>query len=88
MFWLGQEAADEATDGLAEIIESDEEDIEVRRQAIFALSQQENERAIPLLIDIARSPLHPELRRQAFFWLADSDDERVIDFFEEILTGS
>ncbi len=86
VFWLGQEAADEATEGLAQIVDSDD-DIEVRKHAVFALSQRPNGEAIPLLIMIARTHQHPEIKRQAFFWLADSEDPRAIEFFAEVLSG-
>jgi HEAT repeat protein len=60
-------------------------DREVRRQAVFALSQRSNDQGVPSLIRIARTNPDPELRRTALFWLGQSDDPRVLKLFEEIL---
>jgi len=87
LFWLGQEAADAATEGLAEVARADEEEQEVREAAIFALSQRPDNQAIASLIEIARSADQAESRRTAMFWLAQSEDDRVVAFFEEVLLG-
>lgn len=84
IFWLGQEAAREATAGLVEILDDDDEEIRIRQQAVFAISQHDEE-GVPILIRVARTNRHPQLRRIAFFWLADSEDSRAIALFEEIL---
>jgi HEAT repeat protein len=60
-------------------------DREVRKQAVFALSQRSANQGVPALIRIARTSSDPELRRTAIFWLGQSDDPRAIDLFEEIL---
>lgn len=87
LFWVGQEAAEAATEGLSEVALADEEEQEVREAAIFALSQRPANQAITSLIEIARSAEQAESRRTAMFWLAQSEDERVVDFFEEVLLG-
>jgi HEAT repeat protein len=87
LFWVGQEAADAATEGLAEVARDDDEDQEIRNAAVFALSQRPNDEAVPILMDVARSAEDPETRRTAMFWLAQSEDDRVLAFFEAILTG-
>ncbi|MGH7470995.1 MAG: HEAT repeat domain-containing protein [Longimicrobiales bacterium] len=85
VFWLGQEAAQAATTGLREIIDSDEE-IEVREHAIFALSQRPNEESVPALIALVRrNNVDPRLKKRALFWLGQKDDPRAIALFEEIL---
>jgi hypothetical protein len=85
VFWLGQ-AAGAAVDGALDSIASDPgTDREVRKQAVFALSQRRSEEAVPALIRIARSNEDPELRKTALFWLGQSNDPRAIDLFEEIL---
>jgi HEAT repeat protein len=61
-------------------------DREVRKSAVFALSQQPNSIGVPSLIRIARSNRDPEIRRSAIFWLGQSDDPRALALFEEILT--
>jgi hypothetical protein len=85
LFWVGQEAADAVTGGLAEVALDEDEDQEVRDAAVFALSQRPADEAVPILMEIARTAPHIQTRRSAMFWLAQSKDERVYAFFEEIL---
>lgn len=87
LFWLGQEAADAATQGLAEVASSEDEDQEIRNAAIFALSQRPTEEGLPVLMELARTGAQAETRRTAMFWLAQSGDDSVIVLFEEILLG-
>jgi hypothetical protein len=88
IFWLGQAAAEKATAGLHGILGDDSEEIEIRKQAVFALSQQRNEAAVTALIDVAQSSREPELRKNALFWLGQQhEDPRVIALFEKILLG-
>ena len=87
LFWVGQEAADAATEGLADVARDDGEDQEVRNAAVFALSQRRDDEGIPVLMEVARTARDPETRRTAMFWLAQSEDDRVLAFFEEILVG-
>jgi hypothetical protein len=79
-FWLGQGASahiDSAGDG------SDEDD--VRRSAVFALSQQPKDAAVPLLIQIATGNTQPPVRASAMFWLGQSGDPRALDVFARVL---
>jgi hypothetical protein len=88
VFWLGQEAAQAATAGLRDIIDSDDE-IEVREHAIFALSQRPTHESVPALIAlIRRNNVDPRLKKRALFWLAQKDDPRALAVFEEILIRS
>ena len=64
---------------------AESEDDEVRAQAVFALSQQPRESAVPHLIEIVRNSSRPAVRAQALFWLGQSGDPRAVDLFEEIL---
>lgn len=84
VFWLGQEAAAEAGKALDSIAGDQLGDREVRKQAVFALSQREGE-GVPALIRIARSNPDPELRKTALFWLGQTEDPRALALFEEIL---
>lgn len=85
VFWLGQ-AAGAAVGGALDSIAGDERgDREVRKQAVFALSQRSNDEGVPFLIRIARSNPDPELRKTALFWLGQSEDPRSLALFEEIL---
>jgi HEAT repeats len=85
VFWLGQ-AAGAVVDSALDSIASDESgDREIKKQAVFALSQRSSSEAIPALIKVARTSRDPELRKSALFWLGQSEDPRAIDLFEEIL---
>lgn len=87
VFWLAQAAGAKATEGLSSIVDDDSDEMEVRKQAIFALSQIRTDETVDALIEIARSNPEPELRKNAMFWLGQSGDARAIAFFEEILRG-
>jgi hypothetical protein len=86
VFWLSQAAGDEATRGLSELAEDDDENREIRDQAVFALSQLDHNEGVPILIRIAKTNRDPKIRRKALFWLGQSDDPRALKLFEEILT--
>lgn len=86
VFWLGQDTAAKATDGLKEILDDGDEDLGLRKHAVFALSQGgDSSSAMPTLMEIAESSPHPQLREEAIFWLAQYDDPEVLDYFEKIL---
>ena len=87
LFWLGQEAAEAAMDGLTEVAFAEDEEQEVRDAAVFALSQRPSDEGVPVLMELARTAEQAKTRRTAFFWLAQSKDPRVVPFFEEILLG-
>lgn len=85
VFWLGQAAGDEATRGLADVAEDANGDREVRKSAVFALSQQKGN-GVEYLLKIAQSNKDKEIRKQAIFWLGQSRDPRALDYFEAVLT--
>ncbi len=85
VFWLGQAASTAAGQALDSIAGDRHADHEVRKHAVFALSQRPRDEGVPALIRIARSSSDPDLRKTALFWLGQSEDPRAIDLFEEIL---
>jgi hypothetical protein len=85
VFWLGQAAGEAATRGLDSLVKDAGGDLEIRKQAVFALSQRPESEGVPVLIDIARTNRHPEIRKTALFWLGQSEDPRALTLFEEIL---
>lgn len=87
LFWLGQEAAGAATEGLTDVAFAEDEEQDVRDAAVFALSQRPAGEGVPVLMDLARTAEQAKTRRMAFFWLAQSRDPRVVPFFEEVLLG-
>jgi hypothetical protein len=85
VFWLGQAAGEAATKGLDSLATDSGGDIEIRKQAVFALSQRPADEGVPVLIRIARTNRHPEIRKTALFWLGQSEDPRALTLFEELL---
>ena len=85
VFWLGQAAGEAATRGLDSLADNPGGELEVRKQAVFALSQRPAAEGVPALIRIARTNPHAELRKSALFWLGQSEDPRALALFEEIL---
>jgi len=83
LFWLAQRAVEEAVPTIAAAL--DDPDTEVKKQAVFALSQLPKDEGVPRLIELAKSHRNPEVRRQAFFWLGQSKDQRAVDYFASIL---
>ncbi|HEU0052028.1 MAG TPA: HEAT repeat domain-containing protein [Longimicrobium sp.] len=87
VFWLSQQAGDEVTKGITDLVDDGDVDHEVREHAVFALSQRPREESVPALIRIAREHKDPKLRRTAMFWLGQSNDPRALALFEEILSN-
>jgi hypothetical protein len=85
VFWLGQAAGAVAAQALDSIADDPHGDREVRKQAVFALSQRDRNEGVPALIRVARTNPDPELRKSALFWLGQSEDPRALALFEEIL---
>jgi hypothetical protein len=84
LFWLAQMAGQKVAGTIAAAIDNDP-DTEVKRRAVFALSQLPKDEGVPLLIDVARKNTNAAVRKQAMFWLGQSRDARAIEFFAEIL---
>jgi hypothetical protein len=85
VFWLGQAAGAAAARGLDSLTADESSDLEIRKQAVFALSQRPADEGVPALIHVARTSPSGELRKTALFWLGQSDDPRALAVFEEIL---
>ena len=76
-----------ATRGLDSLVRGRPGRVEVREQAVFALSQRPADEGVPALIRIARVNPSPEIRKKALFWLGQSEDPRALTLFEEILVS-
>lgn len=85
VFWLSQAAGAAATRGLDSLTNDERGNLEVRKQAVFALSQRPPDEGVPALIRVARTSPSGELRKTALFWLGQSEDPRALAVFEEIL---
>ena len=77
IFWLAQKAGNKAAAAITERIEQDP-DTEVKKKAVFALSQLPKDEGVPLLIQVARTHSNPAVRKQAMFWLGQSKDPRAL----------
>ncbi|NIN11486.1 MAG: hypothetical protein GTN62_08270 [Gemmatimonadales bacterium] len=86
VFWVAQAAGEATAEGLEDLAVDESGDFEVRKSAIFALSQLRDDQGVPILIRIARTNTNPRLRKQAIFWLGQSHDPRALALFEELLT--
>ncbi len=82
---MAQKAGARAAAAITDAIQNDP-NTEVKKRAVFALSQLPKDEGVPKLIDIARTQRNPEVRKQAFFWLGQSKDPRAIAFIEQVLT--
>jgi HEAT repeat protein len=85
LFWLAQRAGQKiAESSIRDAIANDPE-TEVKKRAVFALTQMPNGEGVPLLIQVARINPNPEVRKQAVFWLGQSKDTRALAFIEDVL---
>jgi hypothetical protein len=84
LFWIARRAETQAA-GIITLAIDNDPDVEVKKQAVFALSQLPRDEGVPLLITLARSHTNQAVRKQAMFWLGQSKDPRALSFFEEIL---
>ena len=85
VIWLAQAAGKARALALDSIAADNKGDREIRKQAVFALSQRADNEGVPALIRIARTNPDRELRKTALFWLGQTADPRALDLFEEIL---
>ena len=65
----------------------DTEEDEMRKQAVFVLSQRPKRESVPELMEIARTSKRPSVRRSAIFWLGQTGDMRAVDVFTELLAS-
>lgn len=83
IFWLGQAAGDKVAGDLKNL--TTDGDTEVKKSAVFALSQIRGDAGVNALIEVAKTSKDREARKNALFWLAQSNDPRAITVFEDIL---
>ena len=87
-FWLSRYAAG-AIDGRRNdplsVDDGDDDDVGLKKHAVFVLSQLPRDEGVPELAKVARSGVDHRVRLQALFWLGQSDDPRALAVFESIL---
>lgn len=87
-FWLAKTESTATEPAIGSALRKERDD-EVRRQAIFALSQLPEERSTHALIEIAEDRSRSsEDRKQAIFWLAQSNAASAQSYLERILTAA
>ena len=85
LFWLAQRAGQKIAESAINDAIANDPETEVKKKAVFALTQMPTGQGVPLLIQVARTNRNPEVRKQAMFWLGQSKDERALAFIEEVL---
>ncbi|MBM4183933.1 MAG: HEAT repeat domain-containing protein [Gemmatimonadetes bacterium] len=83
--------AERAVPILQEVLRSrDECSVELRRQAVFLVSQHMNAESVEILLDLAHRNPDPdaEVREQAVFWLSQVRSDEAMDALEAILRES
>ena len=83
--------ADRALPILREVLQSrDECSVELRRQAVFLVSQHMTAETVDILLDLAHRNPDPdqEVREQAVFWLSQVSSPEAVDALEDILRTS
>ena len=85
LFWLAQRAGQKVAESAINDAIANDPETEVKKKAVFALTQMPSGEGVPLLIQVARTNRNPEVRKQAIFWLGQSKDERALGFIEEVL---
>lgn len=85
LFWIAQKSGQKTAAAVIANAIANDPDTEVKKKAVFALTQMPAGEGVPLLIQVARENRNPVVRKQAFFWLGQSKDPRALAFFEEVL---
>jgi hypothetical protein len=79
-FWLGQRATAKSDAALNDILENDI-DVDVQRQALYAIAQNRDLNAVDRLIKVAQTHSKSSIRKQAIYLLSDKaeGDDRALD---------
>jgi hypothetical protein len=87
IFWLGQMATKESIGALKNVVKGDDTDadIELKKHALFALTQTKDKEAEDMIFDIAKNHKNPHLRKTAMFWLGEMNSDRALELYEKIL---
>src|SRR5580693_45406 len=85
LFWLAQRAEKKVAESAINDAIANDPETEVKKKAVFALTQMPSGEGVPLLIQVVRTNRNPEVRKQAMFWLGQSKDDRALAFIEEVL---
>ena len=87
IFWLGERKDGRAVDILLSLW-NETDDLEIRNQLLFALSQSDSEQAVDHIIAVAKDPAaDAEMRKQAVFWLGQSEHPKAKQALLDIIGG-
>ena len=81
-FWLGHSRGASGLDRLRRLVK-DDPSAEVRKKAVFGISQSPEPAAIGTLIDTARNAPGANVRGEAIFWLAQKAGRKAADAITE-----
>jgi HEAT repeat protein len=62
--------------------------VELRRKAVFLVSQKRSEESIDILLNAAKTDPDKEVREQAVFWLGQTGSDRAVDVLQDLLKSS
>ncbi len=62
--------------------------VELRRKAVWLISQKSTDRTTDVLLDVARNDPNTEVRSQAIFWLSQVHSEEAVTALDSILLES
>ena len=84
IFWLGQDADAADVAGLKALVRDDDD--EIGKAAIFALSQVRTDESTRILIEVARDSNSPqEVRKQAIFWLGQAAGDKATEGLKDLM---
>ena len=83
MTWLSFGVAEHL--GLSGADDGTSDDDEMRKQAVYVLSQRPKSESVPGLIELSRSAKHASARKMAIYWLGQTGDPRALDVYAELL---
>jgi HEAT repeat protein len=62
--------------------------VELRRKAVWLISQQDSDETAAILLDVVRGDPDGEVREQAVFWLSQVDNEEAVAALDSLLMES
>ena len=84
IFWVGQSRDPAALPGLQSLITNQDE--EIGKSAVFALSQMRSDASLRILIESARNDrLDHEVRKSAIFWLGQAAGDKATEGLKDLL---
>jgi hypothetical protein len=83
MTWLSSGVSEHL--GLSNADDGTSDDDEMRKQAVYVLSQRPKSESVPGLIELSRSAKHASARKMAIYWLGQTGDSRAVEVYAELL---